>query len=310
MSHKNKKISSTPKHTIIKALEKAGGRPKAVTEAADTGSDSEDNSSPENLLTPKDVIAIVTKTIQSELRSIVSELRSEISELGSRTDVVENQLDVVSKHQQTTDTEIADLRAEFSTFKDQLEDLENRNRRNNIWIKNVPESISAEALPDYLEGLFLQMLPDLSKESLNLDRAHRALRPKPNPDQPPRDIIIRFHFFKTKERIMASARNAQSISYSGSHLQLYQDLAQSTLKKRRDLINVTKVLRNHSIKYKWGFPFQLIVSKDGRSHSVRTPEQGLDLLRRLHLIQDSDPSTSASPSQQKTSAPTPSWQKM
>ncbi|XP_063806048.1 uncharacterized protein LOC134984390 [Pseudophryne corroboree] len=220
-----------------------------------------DAPSPKAHLTTQDIISIVTKTIQTEMRSTLMEFRNELTDLGTRTDSLERKMDEVCQYQAVIEQELTDLRADVDLHGDHLEDLDNQNRRNNIRVRKIPASVTMETLPGFPEGLFLNLIPGTPKDLLILDRAHRALRPRPPPTQPPRDVILRFHYYKTKEKLMSAAREHQSVDYSGTQLQIYQDLAPSTLRKRWDLAAVTRVLRTHSIKYKWGFPFQLQVTK-------------------------------------------------
>ncbi|MEE6522249.1 hypothetical protein FKM82_020683 [Ascaphus truei] len=53
-------------------------------------------------------------------------------------------------------------------------------------------------------------LPNSTKESLNLDRCQRALRSRPQPGDRPRDMVLRFHYFKTKEAFRTVMRYQRS----------------------------------------------------------------------------------------------------
>lgn len=59
-----------------------------------------------------------------------------------------------------------------------LEDLDNRNRRNNIRIRGLPESSGPEDLHSILQTIFKNLLGVPTSMHIEMDRAHRALRPK------------------------------------------------------------------------------------------------------------------------------------
>lgn len=102
-----------------------------------------------------------------------------------------------------------------------------------------------------------------------MDRAHRALRPK-QPNGPPRDVICRVRDFTTKEQIMQAARSKREIKFEESTIQLFPDLAWITLQRRRHLKPLVTLLREHNIAYRWGFPFSLTASREGKSTSLRS----------------------------------------
>ncbi|OCT92681.1 hypothetical protein XELAEV_18015743mg [Xenopus laevis] len=146
-----------------------------------------------------------------------------------------------------------------------LDDQENRSRRNNIRIKGLPESGKP---------------PD---GDIVIDRAHRELRPRdPNSDIP-RDIICRIHFYNVKEALMLKARDSGFIHFESMQLKFFQDLCRNTLRQRRALKPILDLLKERSIKYSWGFPFALIVIKQGKSILIKSHKDIPYFLKALSL---------------------------
>lgn len=87
------------------------------------------------------------------------------------------------------------------------------------------------------------------------------------------------------------------IPTQNAELQLYADLSQYTLMKRRNLTTVTKALRNHEITYKWGYPSKLTVTEDGSSYTIDSLEKGISLLRSWSILpaESTHPSIARSP---------------
>ncbi|CAH2224144.1 Hypothetical predicted protein [Pelobates cultripes] len=97
----------------------------------------------------------------------------------------------------------------------QAEDLDNRGRRSNIRVRNLPESNGEENVETTLTTLFKEILGPDAPPNIRFDRAHRATRSR-NIDNSPRDIVCCLHKFKLKELIMSKARSKQSWPFQGA----------------------------------------------------------------------------------------------
>ncbi|KAG9467791.1 hypothetical protein GDO78_014290 [Eleutherodactylus coqui] len=87
----------------------------------------------------------------------------------------------------------------------------------------------------------------------------------------PRDIICRVHRYRVKETIMKRAWKVSPIQFQGRYVQLFPDLSQLTLMKRKSLRPLLDTLHQHNIEYMWGFPFRLQVRHGGRLIVLRNP---------------------------------------
>lgn len=64
---------------------------------------------------------------------------------------------------------------------------------------------------------------------------------------------------------------AIDLPFQNHSYQLFADLAQSTIIKRRALHPYLQVLQEHEIRYRWGYPFKLIFNYEGRQFQTYTP---------------------------------------
>lgn len=230
---------------------------------------------------------------KQDFRMLIQEVRdtsrTEISML--RTDLHQLSTKVASLEEETCDTKIElsqihdRLTSQASTlrnFQRHLEDLDNRGRRNNIRVRGLPEATQEEDLNVTLQAIFNSILGRPEHQRVKLDRAHRALR-HCGPGSRPRDVICRMHNYTLKEDIMRKARNMHAIDFDGASIQLFPDLSWITLQQRRSLQPLLTLLREHDFHYHWGFPFSLTAKKDGRSTTLRYPEDLQSFCRELDI---------------------------
>lgn len=169
------------------------------------------------------------------------------------------------------------------TMNRQLEDLDNRGRRNNIRVRGVPESITTEQIRPALTSIFNNLTDRPAESPIEFDRAHRALKPKPPEEAPPRDIICHLPNFTLKEEILQRARQNDAIIFNDKEILLFQDLSPITLKNRRALKPLLEVLKEKNISYRWKFPFALQATFQGKHFFLRTPDDLTTFYENLHM---------------------------
>uniref|UniRef100_A0A3Q2DLE7 L1 transposable element RRM domain-containing protein n=1 Tax=Cyprinodon variegatus TaxID=28743 RepID=A0A3Q2DLE7_CYPVA len=127
---------------------------------------------------------------------------------------------------------------------EKLDDLENRGRRKNLKIINLPEKVEGDTpLVDFLQN----MLPTLvglpaDHPPLEIEQAHRALAPAPAPNKPPRSILVRFLRYPHREAVLNAAKKKRDIHYGGSQLRFYPDLSAEVLRRRQDITDFLGLL--------------------------------------------------------------------
>uniref|UniRef100_A0A8C1EJS6 Uncharacterized protein n=1 Tax=Cyprinus carpio carpio TaxID=630221 RepID=A0A8C1EJS6_CYPCA len=87
-----------------------------------------------------------------------------------------------------TDGLLHDFIQEHKRMTEKLTDLESRSRRNNLRIFRVPEETEKGSVTQFVEEIIRSKL-DIETDC-QIQRAHRALAPKPKTDQPPRAIMV------------------------------------------------------------------------------------------------------------------------
>lgn len=278
----------TPK----KSADNTKDETKRINEATSSGSDSEEDTAPGTLkevknyikaLPSTDCIKGLFKDFSTTIKEELSEIRSDIREIASRTNAIEESTNVLINHAEHTEKIILSQRREIYRMKLQIDDLENRSRRNNIRLKGLPETVLDKDIHAVLTQLFNELLQQDESTELFIERAHRVYRPKHIQSDIPRDVLCCLQSFRTKENILQKARMAKKIEWENREIFLYQDISRFTLYVRSLLQPLTKELRNKNIKYRWLFPLGLLITHLGRSFTIKTPEDIPPILAKLSL---------------------------
>lgn len=107
----------------------------------------------------------------------------------------------------------------------QMEDIDNRGRKNNLRVR-VPESIEYDQIQQTVTAIFNNLLERPATERIEMERIHRALRPKGSNTDPPRDIICCLTSFCIKEEILRKVCNRIHITHE-SAISKYINISQT-----------------------------------------------------------------------------------
>uniref|UniRef100_A0A803J2S0 L1 transposable element RRM domain-containing protein n=1 Tax=Xenopus tropicalis TaxID=8364 RepID=A0A803J2S0_XENTR len=257
------------------------------------------------------LISKFKRLLQTELNTVAAKITDhvtqEIRDLGQRTAAIEDKVDDLISKTAEHDIQLAQLKRQLTDMQDNLEDQENRSRRNNIRIRGLPDVI--QNLQEEIPQLLKSIVPDITDSQLLMDRVHRALGPR-REGAPPKDIIARLHYYSTKEAIMSASRATSHLEYKGHQYSIYADLAALTIQKRKLMKPVLTILTSHRIRYRWGYPFKLTFMFQNRPYSATTAQEGLELLTRLKLQQPTPTTPNTTPRKSSSERSiSPLWRK-
>lgn len=177
---------------------------------------------------------------------------------------------------------LADFEAKLTAALAKIDDLENRSRRCNIRVIGLPEG-SEGTNP---VAFFKTWLPELLNinfkgGSVKLDRCHRVLTRRPPPDQRPRAVIIKLHYFQDKVRVMQAARNTHPLLHNGAQIMIFEDLSVAVMKKRQEFYQVKQRLREREISFAMMYPATLRIRLDGQEKFLKSPKEVAAFLDKL-----------------------------
>lgn len=178
-----------------------------------------------------------------------------------------------------------------------------------IWRICLPEAIGAKNIIPTLEGIFRELLGLPSTANIEIDRAHTALKPPSQDVNNPRDIICKLLKYTLKDRIMQKMQGKPYFDFDGAHLPFYQDISRRTLMQRRSLRPLLIAIQDAGLQQRWGFPFFLQFTKEGRTVTLRTKDDLPNFLSSLDLDPVDFPDRRGTPDFPTTRLPPPQpWQ--
>ncbi len=280
MPNSKTKIDQEPKKTSIssKLAEMAAAASEANEECSMSMLTMELEKQREYL---KEDMSALIKSSLAPIQLSIESFQETVDAFGKRLSTVETTAGGNFEALAKAEADIAALKATNEALQDRLDDQENRSRRANLRIINVPEdSEIGTDMIKFTSDLLKDVMGDqVFEKPPELERAHRALAPKPRDGLPPRPIIVCFHRFQEKERALRWARQHE-LQYRGKTLRVYPDLSAALSKKRAAFKNIKTMLYQKGIRFRFLYPARLRFTHDGETFTFESPSEAETFFKR------------------------------
>lgn len=287
MSGSKSKVSNTASCTVTRAgtATVAGKLAKMAAASSDTSNtpgDSLDILSASQLVSElekqrtslrNDMLMLIQESMKP-LQASVDALCETVNHFNGRLTAAEALAGDNFERIASTEKTVKMLEAQNKSLQDRLDDLENRSRRVNLRIINIPEGSEKGRDPtEFISDLLAENLgPDVFSKPPELERAHRSPALKFAPGGRPRPFLICFHRFQERERVLRWARQHE-LKHRGTTLRVYPDVSAITAKKRAAFNKIKQALYQKGVKFRLLFPARLQVSYEDETLTFETPEE-------------------------------------
>lgn len=196
-------------------------------------------------------------------RPQLSDIKQELKRANDRLDEVEGRVDEAETVLQATSTLVKRLTLRQASLEARLIDQEARARRDNLRIYGIPEDKEGTDMAGFLDKLLKTSLNLPRDRDLKIERAHRALAPKPTGSQAkPRSIVVRFGSWRTKEDLIKRAWQKKEVFCDNVRFYVDHDFPPEVLKKRGEYTEARKVLKEKRIKFQTPYPAKMRIFYD------------------------------------------------
>ena len=219
-------------------------------------------------------------TTKKEVQTSITALEETTASHGNTIKEIEKSATLHSDDITALQRQVTRLNSEVEKLTEKCEDLEGRSRRHNIRITGIPEGTEGPRPREFIAGL-LQKLLSLEEKPL-IDRAHRTLRRRPEPTEPPRPFILRLHYYHVLEDILRKATAAKQLYHDGKRIQIFPDYP-PTVAKKRALFNRSRELLRGKPGTRYGllYPARLLITHNGTQISFIDPKKAEEYAERL-----------------------------
>lgn len=225
-----------------------------------------------------------TKKSLERVEQTVKDIKEQLTEHEERIEKAEERIsmveDITTRHQRA----VKYLLHREVALTAKCDDLENRLRRNNIRIYQIPEGSEGKDTAGFVKRLLHDVLNLPKDMDIKIERAHRSIAPKPvDPAMPPRSIIVRFLDAAVKDVIIRQAWSQGQIHFQKRRLFFDQDYSPELQKKRTKVYEVIKQLKKKEIQAKCIYPAQLKVKLGTGEKTFATLKDATTQLRELDI---------------------------
>lgn len=216
----------------------------------------------------------------ADLNEKIGSIRTELAQQSSRLQDVEVGLSEYSDRTVTVESEVGQLKLEVAKLTQKLDDLEGRQRRCNARIVGVKEGFESSGKPTEVFATMLKEILGLNFVP-TLDRAHRSLRPLPKTGDPPRAVVVKFHYFQEREDVFRRA-GATPLLLQGKRISIFPDYTNEVTKRRAAFTEAKRLLRS-CINVRFGllYPATLrITTATGQEKRFMDPTEAMDFIKK------------------------------
>ncbi|CAL1598226.1 unnamed protein product [Knipowitschia caucasica] len=217
----------------------------------------------------------------NDLNDKIDTLREDMVKQETRLKDVESGLNEYSDRTVELESDVGQLKLEVARLTSKLDDLEGRQRRCNSRIVGVKEGLESTGKPADVIATMLKDVLNLGFTPL-LDRAHR-LRGIRRPDgDPPRVIVVKFHYFREKEEVFRKAALSSPLTLQDRRISIFPDYTADVVKKRAAFSEAKQLLRGCAgVRFGMLFPAVLrITSATGQDKRFTDPSAAVDYIKK------------------------------
>lgn len=213
---------------------------------------------------------------------ILRSLKEQADTHAKKFNTVFNKIDSIQTNLHKNEKDTKTCLTEMTQLRKKLNDLEDRSRRNNVRLVNLPTGAEGDDPRGYLQKMLPKWIPTLGSTQggrVEIDRAHRIFSNNSNNTSRPRTMIFRLLRYTDRQAVLEGARKANPTLPDGTRLQFFADYSSGTTQERQEYKNIRAKLRQRGIDSFLLYPVILRVNIKGRRMSFNSAAEATEALK-------------------------------
>lgn len=225
-------------------------------------------------------------TLQADVTSVKNDqgqIKTDVSSILQRLDEAENRISELEDDRESWKQQAKANAKECSELRAIVTDMVNREKRLNVRIFGLKEKKGSQVRLRERVGNFFANALGVNVAKSELQMVHRVPSEKSEDEEaPPRPVIVRFHSFLEKERVMtavkAKARMGTGIQWDDCNVSVFPDMTREVANRRKQFNDARKKLHELNVRFTFALPATLRFTWMGKKVSFTDPNKAMGLL--------------------------------
>ncbi|KAF3842601.1 hypothetical protein F7725_024552 [Dissostichus mawsoni] len=210
----------------------------------------------------------------SELETSVGGLSTQLTKLEKRVVDAEGRIGATEEKAATHGRAISFLLQQEAELMERCEDLQNRARRQNLRLYQIPEGTEGRDMVAFIKKLLPTVLPSLplKEDDIRIDQ-----------NDPPRSILVGFADYTVKEQILRQAWTQGQVKMGDRQIYFDNDYSPELQRKRAQVRYVIKELKQKNVKAKCLYPARLRMMVGSVEKTFQTLMEAAPALQKMNI---------------------------
>uniref|UniRef100_A0A087YQ94 L1 transposable element RRM domain-containing protein n=1 Tax=Poecilia formosa TaxID=48698 RepID=A0A087YQ94_POEFO len=231
-----------------------------------------------------------TQDASNNTKATLSRVESSLKDVLERTTKLEQQITDTNQRESDAEDQLPAIDCVLrymlqreANLSAKCENLESTARCNNLRIYGIPEGEEKSDMISFVTDMMRTSLRLPKDMDLCLEKAHQSLNTKPKDSTPLRSIIVRFSNYRVKEKVIQTAWNRRDVTHHGRRIYFDQDYTANIQKKRKQVREIIKQLKDKNVRAVSPFPAQLKIYLDSGAKTFATLARAASTLEKMGI---------------------------
>uniref|UniRef100_H3ASI8 L1 transposable element RRM domain-containing protein n=1 Tax=Latimeria chalumnae TaxID=7897 RepID=H3ASI8_LATCH len=212
-------------------------------------------------------------------------IQTGLADLHSEVSSINEKLDNISLRLNASERRIGDIKNRVDHIENMISEnatTSNRARHSNLRLVRLQEGIEGKDPVSFMEKLLVEVLREETFPGrVEIERTHRALRPRPKEGERPHIIIFKLLRFPDKVRILRRARELGQLTFKNQKIFFFPDVSAELQAKGREFTEARRLCHSLHLPFSLLHPAKLRVSLQDGPKFFTDPEEAIGFLKQL-----------------------------